>query len=396
MYLNPGSRSFRMAVGSEIYVDKTEMIRHLNAIVDTSQRYVSVSRPRRFGKTMAADMLCAYYSRDTDARKLFEDMKLAKSSHPNDNSLPWDVYLGKFDVVRLTMSEFLEDGVSIRDSIKRMQQLVSREIRNSHPNIDSLSEGGLSMDMQAVYSSDGTRFAVIIDEWDAPMRERKDDEVGQRTYLDFLRNWLKDKDWLALAYITGILPIKKYGIHSALNMFDEYSMVSPKRLAEFTGFTAQEVRDICDQRRLRYDAMCEWYDGYVLTDAPSPDLVLDPVTDLESKRLKVFNPLSVVSAARYRRLESYWSHTETYEALEEYIRMDFDGLRESVALLMDGGHVSANLGTYQNDMSTFRSRDDVFALLVHLGYLGWDADTSEVFIPNREILQVFRDSTRIT
>jgi hypothetical protein len=241
--------------------------------------------------------------------------------------------------------------------------------------------------MGRIHGRTKRQFVVVIDEWDAVFREWGEDKDGQRRYLDFLRDWLKDKPYVALAYMTGILPVKKYGTHSALNMFDEYTMADPGPLAAFVGFTDEEVRLICDERGLRFEGMREWYDGYRLSTVVSSELVADGPRGVV---LHVYNPLSVASAARSARLKGYWGESDTYEALAEYVRMDLDGLREKVALLLAGGRVGARLSTFQNDMSSLSSADDVIALLVHLGYLGWDAEAREAFVPNRDVMEVFR------
>ncbi len=388
-YLNPGSNAFAEALRSEIYVDKTPMINHLNSVARTKRKYVSVSRPRRFGKTMAADMVCAYYDRSADACHLFESLELGRTEpvrRATGEDLTWDVYLGAFDVLRITVTEFLKHGKSIAACIDRMQQLVVRDLVREYPAADYFDKGDLAITMNDVYEHTGRQFVVVIDEWDAPMRERRDDETGQRTYLDFLRDWLKDKQCIALAYMTGILPIKKYGQHSALNMFDEYSMVRPLELAEYTGFTEAEVRTLCNVWGRDFDTVKSWYDGYEVTGVV-------PIAGDDAPRWSLYAPLSVANAVRSGSIEGYWAGTETYEALAEYIRMDFDGLKGRVATLMDGGRVQVGLGTYQNDMATFRRADDILALLVHLGYLGWNSTAKEVFVPNREVMEIFRDST---
>ena len=205
---------------------------------------------------------------------------------------------------------------------------------------------------------------------------------------------MKDKPYIALAYMTGILPIKKYGKHSALNMFTEYSMTSPKCFAEFVGFTKEDVKKICGKESLNYYSLKEWYDGYRLSNKPSEELMGAPVPTGKYSVFEIYCPLSVVNAALYKRLENYWNKTETYEALAVYIRRDYDGLKDAVALLMDGGRLRIDTSTYQNDMTTFHGRDDVLSLLIHLGYLGYDDEAGEVFIPNREILDEFRTSTK--
>jgi len=401
-YLNPGKYAYEEAVSSAVFVDKTPMIRYLNSLVRTRDKYVCVSRPRRFGKTMAVDMLSAYYGRGANSRDLFQQMKLAVGELPCASAVtqPWDTYLGAFDVLRVVMTDFFREGASVQDAIDRLQQLVVRDIVREYPDASYFDKSDLAQSMTDAFATTGRQFVVLIDEWDAPFRVRKGDAAGQRAYLDFLRNLLKDKGYVALAYMTGILPIKKYGQHSALNMFDEYSMTQPQQLAEYVGFTTNEVRELCENRGLRFEGMREWYDGYRLSNRPSEDLLAAGIADTsrdsanESHVYEVYSPLSVVRAARSGRLANYWSRTETYEALAEYIRMDFDGLRESVALLTDGGHMPVDTSAYQNDMTTFRSRDDVLSLLVHLGYLGYDDESHEVFVPNREILDEFKTSTK--
>lgn len=395
-YLNPGSGRFAEAVGSEVFVDKTAMVSYLNSCVRTNKKYVCVSRPRRFGKTMAADMLCAYYGHGTDARALFSNLKLAKTDPilmRTGEMRAWDAFLGTFDVVRVTVTEFCEDAEDVRDMLNYLTEEVAGELMDAYPDVRYGRRLRLLDVMCRIHAHTGRPFVVVIDEWDAPMRERRDDEEGQRTYLDFLRNWLKDQEFVALAYMTGILPVKKYGAHSALNMFDEYSMVLPLQLAEYTGFTEEEVRALCEEHRMDFGAVRAWYDGYEVTGVvPVKDR--DPSgVPVKPPRLSLYAPLSVSRAVSTGQIANFWGGTETYEALADYIRRDFDGLKAAVALMMDGGRVPADLSSYQNDMSTFHSRDDVLALLVHLGYLGWDSLAGEAFVPNQEVMSVFRTST---
>ena len=398
-YLNPGRQGFEMGVNSEIYVDKTGMLAFLNTLVNTKQRYVSVSRPRRFGKTMAADMLCAYYGRTAGSRSLFEDTTLAASApvRTSRGKLAWDAYLGAFDVVRLAMTDFFKTGRPVGESLDRMQRLVARDIRRAYPDADYFDEGDLMQSFEDAYAATGRQFVIVIDEWDAVFRTCQGDDVGQRQFLDFLRDWLKDRPYVALAYMTGILPIKKYGQHSALNMFTEYSMTFPRQLAPYTGFTEGEVRQLCERYGRDFGAVRNWYDGYEVSDVVPADpghAGLAAGRPPEAARYALYSPLSVVEAMVTGVIGDYWNRTETYEALASYIRRDYDGLKAAVALLMGGGRLRVDLSTYQNDMTTFHGRDDVLALLIHLGYLGYDNRTSEVFVPNREVMDEFRASTR--
>ena len=252
--------------------------------------------------------------------------------------------------------------------------------------------------IQDVYAENGNQFVVVIDEWDAIFREHKDDKEGQKEYLDFLRDWLKDKEYIALAYMTGILPIKKYGKHSALNMFDEYSMTYPMFLARYTGFTADEVSNLAERYGRDYEKIKEWYDGYRVSDIIPPDpqhkSFLRTGRPPEGKKYSLYSPLSVVKAIRSGVIDNYWNETETYEALKQYVDFNFDGLKEDVAVLMDGGRVTVDITGYQNDMTSFNGKDDILTMFIHLGYLGYDRDSKEVFIPNKEVLQVFKASTK--
>lgn len=390
VYLNPGYQSFEEAINSSVFIDKTEMIFYLNSITSTEQKYVSVSRPRRFGKTMAANMICAYYGKD-NSEELFKKTKL--SEHKN-----WDKYLGKFDVLRLVITDFLGESEGIADMIAYLSDEVTAELMEAYPDINYGKRINLRTVMSKIYDKKGTRFVIVIDEWDAIFRECKNDRAGQTKYLDFLRGWLKGKNYVALAYMTGILPIKKYGKHSALNMFFEYSIISPMQLAPYTGFTVDEVAELCKEYGRDFDAIRDWYDGYEVSDIipPDPDhkVLVQTGKAPEAVRYSLYSPLSVVNAVTTGFILNYWNKTESYEALSDYIAMNQDGLKDAVVILMDGGRIRIDTSSYQNDMTTFHSRDDVLTLLIHLGYLGYDIDTREVFIPNNEILDEFKTSTK--
>lgn len=396
-YLNPGKESYEEAVNSQIYVDKSEMIAFLNSVVKTKQKYVSVSRPRRFGKTMAADMICAYYDREADSRKLFEQLQLSKID-ADTSSQAWDVYQGKFDVIRIVMTDFFDSETPFDKALDTMQGLICRDIKKKYPDVDYFNDKNLIQTVADAYTENGQQVVFVIDEWDAVFRNGQTDKKEQTKYLDFLRNLLKDKSYIALAYMTGILPIKKYGKHSALNMFDEYSIISPMQLAKYTGFTDEEVVRLCTEYGRDIDTLKEWYDGYEVSDIipPDPNFEHQEKTGKtkEAKRYSIYSPLSVLKAVKTGYIQNYWNKTETYEALAKYINMNYSGLKDVVALLMDGGNVKVDISTYQNDMTTFSSRDDVLALLINLGYLKYDFETGMAAIPNKEIYDEFRASTQ--
>ena len=360
-YLNPGNNKFKRAVNSDIYVDKTGLMKYTNSIVDTLQSCVCVSRPRRFGKSMAADMLTAYYSKGCDSRELFSGLEIAK-----DES--FEEHLNKYDTIFLNMQEFLSRSSNVKELLERVEGKVIRELKKQYPDVELYDENDLAETMQDIFAESECPFIVIIDEWDCIFREFKHDKAAQEIYLDFLRDLLKDKEYIYLAYMTGILPIKKYGTHSALNMFDEFSMIDPGPLAEYVGFTEKEVEALCQKYQMDINEIKNWYDGYSFEEVES-----------------VYSPKSVVSCMRLGKLGNYWNQTETFEALQIYIDMNFEGLRDDILSMIAGETVPVNTRSFTNDMTTFRTEDDVLTLLIHLGYLGYRYADKTVFIPNEEI-----------
>jgi len=369
-YLNPGSKGFQESLNSDIYVDKTGLIEKTNAKINTLQKYLCISRPRRFGKSMAANMLAAYYDRETDSRHLFEHFQVSRIAS-------YEEHRNQYDVIRVNMQEFLSVSHEIDEMLKLLQERLILELRRKYP--EYVTQNNLMFAMQDVYAFTQHPFIILIDEWDCLFREYQHDQNAQKKYLDFLRSWLKDKEYVALAYMTGILPIKKYGSHSALNMFTEYSMTDPGDLAEYFGFTEDEVKKLCAEYQMNYEETKAWYDGYHLRVHQRTEIC----------DYAMYNPKSVVEAMMRHKYGTYWNRTETYEALKVYIQMNMDGLKDAVIEMLGGESVRVNTGTFMNDMTTFATRDDVLTLLVHLGYLTYDSDAEKVSIPNREVAQEY-------
>ena len=369
-YLNPGNESFQMALRSQIFIDKSGLIDVTNRYVRTMQRFICVSRPRRFGKSMAADMLAAYYDRNESTAEFFDKLNISKKQS-------YLQHLNQYDVIKINMQEFLSMTDSVEEMLAVLEKRILRELKRKYPEyIDSEK---LIFAMQDVFAETRHPFIILIDEWDCLFREYQEDKDAQKKYLDFLRAWLKDKDYVALAYMTGILPIKKYGSHSALNMFTEYSMTDPGDMAEFFGFTEEEVKTLCDEYDMNFEEMKAWYDGYGLQTHNRQ----------EDKIFSMYNPKSVVEAMIRHKFGTYWNQTETYEALKIYIQMNMDGLKDAVVEMLAGGSVRINTGTFGNDMTSFATKDDVMTLLVHLGYLTYDSSKECVSIPNKEVSQEY-------
>lgn len=371
IYLNPNNAEFYNAVNhSKIYVDKTELIAYTNSILFGEQKNICVSRPRRFGKSMAANMLTAYYSRGCDSKELFSGFKIAQ--HPD-----FEKHLNQYNVIHLNIPPFMDEAENVQEMVQFIKDDVMEELLDAFPNVHMPSRKTLDKVLATIFNKTKIPFIFIIDEWDCIFREHKEDKNAQEVYLKFLRNLLKNQPYVALVYMTGILPIKKYGDHSALNMFDEYSMTNQMALAEFTGFTEQEVKSLCEKYGMSFEETKRWYDGYDL------------------KGLSIYNPRSVVMAMASHDFDNYWTKTETYESIRTYIEMNYDGLRDTIIELIAGERKKIDTTTFTNDMVTFEIQDDVLTLLIHLGYLAYDFDTKEIFIPNYEIREQFISTVRV-
>ena len=370
IYLNPENVDFQKSLNSEIYIDKTELISYTNKKLNTEQGYICVSRPRRFGKSMAANMLTAYYSRGCDSRELFQGLKIA--THPN-----FEKHLNQYNVIHLNMRDYLTESENMKQLIQFVEDDLLDELQQEFSDLRMPRRKTLVKVLEQAFAQYKIPFVFIIDEWDCIFRVHKSDAASQKDYLDFLRNLLKDKSYIALAYMTGILPIKKYGEHSAINVFYEYSMTDASPIEEFTGFTEQEVRQLCEQYNMPFSETKKWYDGYCVDG------------------VSIYNPKSVVEAMLRGKFSNYWTQTETYEALKIYIQSNEFGVQDVILKLLAGEKEKIDTTTFSNDMVTFATKDDVLTLLVHLGYLTYNAETKEIWIPNDEVMEQFISTVKV-
>ena len=366
IYLNPDNDRYQMMLNTDTFVDKSMLIKYTNDLFATEKRFICVSRPRRFGKSVNLNMLSAYYSKGCDSREMFGSLKLAQTSE-------WDKHLNKYNVIYINMQRFLSNSNSMNELLALLRRSLIKDFKRAYKHYEDIDfDCGLSFCMEDIFAEEKIPFVILIDEWDCVFREHRNDMDAQKKYLDFIRDWLKDQSYVALAYMTGILPIKKYGTHSALNMFTEYSMTNSGKMAEFTGFSENEVAELCERYHKDINEMRYWYNGYQVDES-----------------IHLYCPRSVVAAIDMGRYDNYWTRTETYEALSKYIAMDMDGLQEAAERLLAGQRVKIDINTFQNDMISMSSRDDVLTLLVHLGYLSYLQKTEEVFIPNKEVRAEF-------
>ncbi len=368
MYLNIGNAGFR-SVRKGLYVDKTGLISYINSTLGTKDKLTCVSRPRRFGKSFATQMLCAYYDKSCDSRELFCDLEIAQDP-------VFEEFLNKYDVIYLDITWFISTEKNARNTVAYLEEQVIAELCVMYPS--ACREESLPVMLVKIAEMTGRKFIVIIDEWDALFRETKNDAGLQKEYIQLLRGLFKSSltdKMIEAAYMTGILPIKKYGTQSALTDFREYTMLQPKKLAKYVGFTEKEVNDLCMEYGMDFEDAKRWYDGYSFSRVKS-----------------VYSPNSVVQAISNEEFGDYWTETETYESLKFYIGLNEDGLKDAVISMLGGQRYRINTRTFQNDISSFKSRDDVLTLLVHLGYLAYDSVNKEVYIPNQEVADEFRNA----
>ena len=371
-FVNPDNSIFQEAVNSEIYVDKSGLISYTNKVLCTTQKFICNSRPRRFGKSMTADMLTAYYSKGANSRELFSSLEI--SSSPD-----FEKHLNKYDVIHFDVQGFLGLAEKPEKVVSLIKKEVIGELRECYPEYVSKDEESLANALAKINVKTGNKFVVIIDEWDVLIRDDANNQKVQDEYISFLRGLFKGTEpskYIALAYLTGILPIKKQKTQSALNNFNEYTMINPGPLAEYVGFTEEEVKDLAEKYHVDFEETKRWYDGYLL------------------KGNHVYNPKAVVSVMLNGEFISYWSGTSSYSAIVPLINMNYDGLKEAILETISGGNVPVDTSDFQNDVVSFTSRDDVLTYLIHLGYLAYNEKKKTAFIPNEEIREEMNSAVK--
>ena len=363
IYIDKGNEGFRRIRNSE-YVDKSGLIAIVNKTLFTEQMFTCVTRCRRFGKSMAAKMLAAYYDRSCDSRSLFADLQIAGDP-------TFEEHLNKYPVIYLDITDFT-DLYNDEDIVRHIEQELLADISNAYPCIPVEQSDSLMKYLLRVVDKTKVPFVFIVDEWDAICRMHEPGTKAMDEYVGWLRRMFKSVQAVSAfagVYMTGILPIKKYKTESALNNFEEYSMVSPGNLASFFGFTKEEVQSLAEGHQMDFDELEKWYDGYQIGPQPS-----------------MFNPNSVMTALRKQWCDSYWGKTGATDAVAGYINMNFDGLKDYIISMLAGERCKVDPKGFKNDLSLINSRDDVLTVLIHLGYLSFDRRTKECFIPNMEVM----------
>lgn len=364
IYFNPGNMSFVQARNSMIYVDKTRLLEFLNKRLYTEDKCIALSHARRFGKSHAAGMIDAYYSRGCDSTELFEDTRLAAAAD-------YKKHMNKYNVIHLDVASFWD---SYKDNIvEKIVEYVYKDFRVVFGE-ELNYEDSFGYNLMQIYQKTGIPFVIIIDEWDCIIRNSGDEELVHK-YLQFLHSLFKSeesKSFLALAYITGILPIKKIRDESALNNFREYTMLDSYPITEFYGFTEDEVKALCEKYGMDFESAKAWYNGYLIDG------------------IHMYNPNSVSMAIDRHRFDSYWKNTSSFASINTFITMNYEGLKDDVMAMLSGGKVYVNTDTFQNDLSMVSSKDEAITALIHLGYLGYDREEYSAYIPNYEVKKHIR------
>ena len=373
-FVNSGNSAFQVALNSEIYVDKTGLLAYTNKVMDTTAKFICNSRPRRFGKSITADMLTAYYCKGCSSEEMFSSLEIGQAPG-------FTKYLNQYDVIHLDIQWCMEPAGGPENVVSYITEKTILELRNYYPEILPDSIKSLPEALSCINTATGQKFVVIIDEWDVLIRDASTDLVVQEEYSNFLRGMFKGSEptkYIQLAYLTGILPIKKIKTQSALNNFAEFTMTDARIFSRYIGFTEEEVRMLCEKYHRDFSKTKHWYDGYLL------------------EQYQVYNPKAVVELMIWNKFQSYWSDTGTYEAIVPLINMDFDGLKTAIIEMLSGNSVEIDPTTFQNDMVNFTCRDDILTCLIHLGYLAYDSTEHCVYIPNNEIRNEYANAVSVS
>lgn len=364
VYFNPGNESFSKDRKYKIYVDKTGLLEYLNESIGTPQNCIAISHARRFGKSHAAGMIKAYYSLGCDSAELFNNTKIS-------SVVNYTKYMNKYNVIHLDISSFWD--FSKNHIVEKIKEYIYKDFQSVFGNELEYGES-ISYVLMKVYQKTGIPFVIIIDEWDCVIRNSKDQDLVHN-YLKFLHSLFKSeesKSFLALAYITGILPIKKIKDESALNNFREYTMLKSKPITQYYGFTEEEVKCLCDRFEMNFETEKAWYNGYLIDG------------------MHMYNPNSVVQSMMDRDYDSYWKNTSSFASINTFITMNYAGLKDDIMVMLSGGKIMVETEAFQNDLFEIHSKDDALTALIHLGYLGYDADRHSAYIPNYEVSKAFQ------
>ena len=288
-------------------------------------------------------------------------------------------HLNQYDVIHWDIQWCIEPAGGPESVVSYITEKTIEELRDYYMEDIPREVRSLPEVLSQINNRTGRKFVVIIDEWDVLIRDEAANLKIQDEYISFLRGLFKGTEptkYIQLAYLTGILPIKKEKTQSALNNFKQYSMLSAGALAPYIGFTEAEVKKLCEQYHRNFEDVKRWYDGYRIG------------------AYHVYNPNAVVNLMLDGEFQSYWSGTASYEAIVPLINMDFDGLKTSIIEMLAGSAAEVDVTSFQNDAVSFANKDDVLTYLIHLGYLAYLKGVEMAVVPNEEIRQELIRATK--
>lgn len=329
------------------FVDKSHMLEELFPMVSRGNSHICITRPRRFGKTVMANMIAAYFTKGCDANDIFQNLAIA--SNPE-----YDKYRNQFSVIHISFNDIGRECVSYKQYIERIQERLAHDLKKEYPDVELYNEKDvvdILMDINA--DNPMARFIFVLDEWDFIFHQDFVSEKEKKAYLQFLRSLLKDRPYVLLAYMTGILPIAKYSSGSELNMFLEYTMASEEQFSQYFGFTEEEVdclfhkycEYVQEPRNLTREELKHWYDGYY-----------------SKSGRRLYNPRSVVTSLKNNNLGNYWTSSGPYDEIYYYIENNVDEVRDDLALMVAGMSVAARSKEYAATSMNLQTRDEIFLL----------------------------------
>lgn len=362
LYLNTDTalENYKQLIRSEYFIDKSSIIEKINKVIETSDKYICITKPRRFGKSSIINMLGAYYTKEYNSKDIFDNLNISKSDSYMDG-------LNKYNVINISFSEIPENMKCYEDYISNIKNNLKEDLLNTFSSVLTKNE-----DLYKLLDKSGEKFIFIIDEWDYIFSHDLFEE-NQKEFLEFIRNLLKDKPYVALAYMTGVLPIKKYSEGSALNMFDEYTMLNDSVYDNYFGFTEGEVKKLCNKQNvISFEEISEWYNGY-----------------FNDKGEKIYNPRSVVKALQNGKCRSYWTLTGKLDEVLFYLKYNISDVRNDAIKMVNNMPVRIKIRReYSAGQGAPRNREEIFSAMIVYGFLSYHKGILR--IPNKELMEEFQ------
>ena len=359
---------------SPYFVDKTLMLRELFPYVSAGNRHICITRPRRFGKTIMANMISSFFQKASDLSDVFDSLAISQVDD-------YRRYKNQYNVIRIDFSKMPRNCDSYTQYIERIEALLIEDVKEEYPQVKINEADAVGDILESVFVQCGEKFIFVLDEWDFIFHRDFINEIDKEKYVAFLSNLLKDRPYVVLSYMTGILPIAKYSSGSELNMFAEFTMVNSPMFGEYFGFTDDEVDDLyrryiveCDrqhkEKSVTRKGLRDWYNGYYTKSGE-----------------RVYNPRSVVFALQFNNLANYWTSSGPYDEIYYYIRNNISDVRDDLALMISGESVTAKIQEYAATSMNLSTRDEIYSAMVVYGFLSYL--NGKVCIPNRELMEKF-------